>query len=74
MSLLKKSDTDNRQSARRNKSQPSLGPMGQARGADSSDIKSDGLWTGRLTFGEDFTREHCLPGLHFASIEISGIF
>ena len=74
MSLLKKSDTDNRQSAQRNKSQPSLGPMGQARGADSSEIKSDGLWADRLIFVEDFTREHSLPGLQITSIEFSGSF
>lgn len=74
MSLLKKSNTNNRQSASRDKSQPSLGPMGQARCADSSEIKSDGLWADRLIFVEDFTLEHSFSGLQITPTEISGSF
>ena len=74
MSLLKKSNVNNRKSVRRNESQPSLGRMGQARSADSLEIKSHGLWASRLTFVEDFTREHSFPGLQITSTEISGSF
>ncbi len=74
MSLLKKCDPDNRQSARPDKSRPLFGPVGHARSADSSEIKPDGPWSDRLTFIEDFTLEHSLSGLGITSIEISGSF
>jgi len=74
MSLIKKRDTNNRQSARFNKSQPSPGPVGHTRSADSSLVKSDGLWAGRLTFAEDFTLEHSFLGLQTTSTEISSSF
>jgi hypothetical protein len=74
MSLLKKCDAKNRLSASRNKSRDSFRPVGQADGANFSEIKPDGPQASRLTFVEDYTREHFLPGLHITSIEISGSF
>jgi hypothetical protein len=74
MSILKKCATNNRQSARPNKSQPLFGPVGRALSADSSEVKPDGPWPGRLTFIEDFTLEHSHSGLRITSIEFSGSF
>jgi hypothetical protein len=74
MSLLKKCDANNLLPARRNKSQRSFGPVRHADGANSSEIKPNGPWASRLTFVEDFTVEHSLPGLQITSIEISGSF
>ena len=74
MNLLKKCELRNRPSASLNKSRHSSRPVGPAHSANSSEIKPDGPWAGRLTFVEDFTLEHSLPGLHIASIEISGCF
>ncbi len=74
MSILKKCDAKNRLSASRNKSQHSFMPVGQADRATFSAIKPDGPQASRLTFVEDYTREHSLPGLHVTSLEISGSF
>jgi len=74
MSILKKCDAKNHLSAIRNRSRHSLRPPGQADRAKPSEIKPDGLRASRLTFVEDFIREHSLPGVHISSIEISGSF
>ena len=74
MSLLKKCNAKDRLSASRNKSRYSLMPAGQADRANPSEIKPDGPRASRLTFVEDYTREHSLPGLYFTLIEISGGF
>jgi hypothetical protein len=74
MSLLKKCDAKNRLSANRNKGRDSFRPVGQADRASFSEIKPDGPQASRLTFVEDYTREHSLRGLHITSIEISGSF
>ena len=74
MSLLKKFVVRNRFFVNRGKSRHSFRPLRQAGEVDSSEIKPDRPRMGRPTFAEDFTREHCLPGLHLASVEISGIF
>jgi len=74
VSLLMKCDAKNPLSASRNKGRHSLRPAGKADKANPSEIKPDGRRASRLTFIEDFTREHSLPGVHITSIEISGIF
>jgi hypothetical protein len=74
MSLLKKCDAKNCLSASRNKSRHSFRPVGQDDRAGFSEIKPDGPRASRLTFVEDYTREHSLPGLDITSIEISGCF
>ena len=74
MSLFRKCVVKNRLSVNRDKSQHPFRPLGQAGGVNSSQIKRDGPLAGRLTFFEDFTREHSFPVPHIASIEISGIF
>ncbi len=74
MSLLKKCDAKNRLSASRSKSLHSLMPAGQADRAHPSEIKRAEPGASNRTFVEDFTREHSLPGVHIASIEISGSF
>ena len=74
MSLLKKCDANNRPPASRNKSQRSFGPVRHANRANSAEIKPDGPWASRLTFVEDFTLEHSLPGMQITSIEISRCF
>jgi hypothetical protein len=74
MSLLKKCDARNRLPASRNKSQHSFGPVRQADRVNSLEIKPDGPWAGRLTFVEDFTREHFLPGSQITSIGSLGSF
>jgi len=74
MSILKKCDAKNHLSASRNRSRHSFRPPGQADRAKPSEIKPDGPRASRLTFVEDFTREHSLPGVHITSIEISGSF
>jgi hypothetical protein len=45
--------------------------MGQADGANYSEIKTDRPMVSRLTFIEDFTLEHSLPGGHIVSIDLS---
>jgi len=74
MNLLKKCNAKNRLPASRNKSLHSLMPVGLADRAIPSEIKPDGPRGSRLTFVEDFAREHSLPGARFASMEISGSF
>ena len=74
MRLLKKCDANDRPPASRNKFRPSFRPVGQAHRANPSEMKPHGPLAGRLTFGEDFTREHSLPGLQITSIEFSGSF
>jgi hypothetical protein len=74
VSLLKKCFAKNRLSVNRDKSRHPFRPLGQAGGVNSSEIKPDGPLVGRLTFVEDFTREHSFPVLHIASIEISSTF
>ncbi len=74
MSILKKCDAKNRLSVSRNKGRHSLRPVGKADSANPSVIKPVGPRATRLTFVEDFTREHSLPGARITSIEISGIF
>ena len=74
MNLLKKRIANNRLCAGRDNGRHSFRPLGQAGGINSSEINPDGPLVGRLTFIEDFTREHSFPVLHMASIEISGTF
>jgi len=74
MSLLKKIVVRNRFFVNRGKSRHSFRPMEQPRRANSSEVKPDLPRVGAPSFADDFTQEHCLRGLHFASIEISGIF
>jgi hypothetical protein len=74
MSILKKCDAKNHLSASRNRSRHSLRPAGHADRANPSEIMPDGPRASRLTFVEDFTREHSFPGLYITSIEISGSF
>ena len=74
MSLLKKCDVKNRLSASPNESRHSFRPVRQADRANSSEIKPDRPWASRVTFVEDFSLEHSLPGLHMSLIEISGSF
>jgi hypothetical protein len=74
MSLLMKCDAKNRLSASRNKSRHLFQPGGQANRANPSEIEPDGPRASGLTFVEDFTQEHSLPGAHITSIEILGIF
>jgi hypothetical protein len=74
MSLLMKCDAKNCLSASRNKIRHSLRPVGHADRANPSEFKPGGPRASRLTFVEDFTREHSLFGLHITSIEISGSF
>jgi hypothetical protein len=74
MSLLKECDANNRPPESCNKSQQSFGPVRHADAPNSSEVKPDGPWASKVTFVEDFTREHSLPGLQITSIEISGCF
>ena len=74
MILLKKCDADNRLPANRNKSRPSFRPVEQADRANPSEMKPDRPSASRLTFVEDFTREHSLPGPASILSEISGSF
>jgi hypothetical protein len=74
VSLLKKSVVKNRLAMNRDKSQCPFRPLGQAGGVNSSEIKPDGPLVDRMSFVEDFIREHSSPILHMASIGISGIF
>jgi len=74
MNLLKKYNAKDRLSAIRNNSLHSLAPVGAADRAAPSEIKPDGPRANRLTFVEDFAGEHSLPGVHIASIGISGCF
>jgi hypothetical protein len=74
VTILKKCVVENRLSVNRDKSRHPFRPFGQAGGVNSSEIKPDGPLVGRLTFVEDFTREHSFTVLHIASIETSGAF
>ncbi len=74
MNLLKKCASNDRLYASRNQGRHSSNEVGQAGRADSSGIKADTTRAGGRNFAEDFTREHSLPSLHTASIEISGSF
>jgi hypothetical protein len=74
MSLLKECVRENRLSMDRDKCRHPLKPLGRAGGVISSEIKQNGPLVTRLTFVEDFTREHSSRALHIDSIEISGIF
>ncbi len=74
MSLLMKCDAKTRLSASRDKSRHSFKPVVQAKRANPSEIQPERPRASRLTFVEDFTREHSLPGVRITSIEISGIF
>jgi hypothetical protein len=74
MSLPKKRDVDNLLSSNRNKSRPSFSPVKHADRANPSEIKPSGPSASRLTFAEDFTREHSRPGPASISIEIPGSF
>ena len=71
-SLRKTCDADKGQPVSRKQSRTSLRPVGQAHRASFSEKKPDMPWVGSLTFVEDFTGEHSLPGLPITSIEISG--
>ncbi len=73
-SLRKTCDADTGQPMSRKQSRTSFRPVGQAHQARFSENKPDMPWVGSLTFVEDFTGEHSLPGLQIASIEISGSF
>jgi hypothetical protein len=48
--------------------------MGPAHSHRFSEIEPDTPWAGELTFVEDFTGEHSLPGFQFTSVEILGSF
>ena len=72
MNLLKKGDADNRLPA--NQSRPLIRPMKQAATLKSSKSKPLRTSAITLTFVEDFTLEHSLPGVHLDSVEISGGF
>jgi hypothetical protein len=78
MGLLKISGVMNHLSTSRNKTLYSSRPVGQAARAnlraDPSEIEPVGTRASRLTFAEDFTLEHSLPGLRIASIGISGSY
>jgi hypothetical protein len=74
MNLLKKCVANNHLCTSRHKGRHSFRPVEQADRANSSEIKSDEPWAGRLTFVEDFSQEHSLPGPHIALIGISGSF
>ena len=74
MSLPEKRVVKNRPSPSRNKRRRSFGPVGQAGRANSSGIKLDRPWAGRLTFVEDFILEHSLRRPYLTSTEIAGIF
>ena len=74
MNLHKKCVANDRRCASRDKGQHSSMSVGQAVRANSSEIMPGAPRAGRLTFVDDFTREHTHPDLHLASIEISGIF
>ena len=74
MSLLKRCAVKNRLSVNRDKSRHPFRPLGQACVMNSSEIKPDRPLVGKLTFVEDFTREHSFPVLNIASIEVSGSF
>jgi len=78
MGILKISGIKNHLSAGSNTCRHSPRPVGQAARAhlraNSFEIEPDGTRAGKLTFAEDFTREHSLSGLRVASIGISGSF
>jgi hypothetical protein len=74
MSLLKPPNARNRLIASLNQGRHSFMPVGRADRANPSEIKPDRPRASRLTFVEDFTLEHSLPGLHIASFELSGCF
>jgi hypothetical protein len=74
VSLLEKCVVENRLSVIRDRRQGSYRPSGQAVGVNSAETKLDGPLVGRLTFIEDFTREHSLSVVKIASIEIAGAF
>ena len=74
MSLLKQRNATNRLIASLNQGRQSFRLGGQADRANPSEIKPDEPRASGLTFVEDFTLEHSLPGLHIASFELSGCF
>jgi hypothetical protein len=74
MSLVKKHDADSCLSAIRNKRRRLSRPMRQADGVNSSKIMPDRPLANRLTFVEDFAREHSLRGGQVASSELRGSF
>jgi hypothetical protein len=74
MSLLKKCLVKNRLSVNRDKRRHPFRPLRQAGRDHSSKIKPDKLLVGKLSFVEDFTREHSFPVSHIAPIEMSGTF
>jgi len=73
-SLHKTCDANKGLPVSRKQSRTSFRPVGQAHQASSSEKKPDMPWVGSLTFVEDFTGEHSLPGLPSISIEIAGSF
>jgi hypothetical protein len=73
-SLHKTCDANNCLPVSHKQSRPSFRPAGQAHRTSFSEIKPDAPWAGKLTFVEDFIREHAIPGLQTTSIEISGSF
>jgi hypothetical protein len=74
MGILMISGVKNHLSDSRNKTLYSSRPVGQADRANPFEIEPDGTRASRLTFAEDFTLEHSLPGLRIASIGISDSF
>jgi hypothetical protein len=74
MGALMKCDAEIRLSASQYKSPHPSMLVAQANSANVIEIKPDGLRASNPTFFEDFTREHSFPGVHIASIEISGSF
>lgn len=73
-SLRKTCDANKCLPVSRKQSRTSFRPAGQAHRASLSENKPDIPWVGKMTFVEDFTGEHSLPGLQLTSIEISGSF
>ena len=74
MSSPRKCDANNCLPASRGKSHHPFAPSKQADRASPSVIKPARPWAGSLTFFEDFTLEHSLPGLRITSIAILGGF
>ena len=74
MSIRMKCDAKTRPSRIPNRSRHSSIPVIRANRANPSEIEPDEPRQSRLTFVEDFTREHSFLGVHIASMELSGCF
>jgi hypothetical protein len=74
MDPLKKCDTRNLPSTRRKKSEHLFRKLGHAYVTNSAGIKQDGTQADRLTFAEDFLREHSNSGRSIALIGIAASY